>query len=276
MQNSISILTSSGRSLNLIGAGHGYPLMLLHGFPLDTRMWKNQLGSLSSSYQCIAPEFRGFGQSSSESGGYSLGDLAEDIEYVRSHMAHEQQIVLCGLSMGGYVALEYWSRYPQHLAGLILSNTNPFADPPETVQNRLKTADLAKSQGTWAATEPMIPKLLSEHTLTSAPDVVDSVKAMLQATPPSAIANAQQAMAKRQDFSPRLSQITTPTLVVTSELDALAPPEQTKQWAAELPNSSVEIIPGAGHLPPLEAPQAFDKAVIGFLTKVYSEPDPSR
>ena len=159
MIHSISLITSVGETLSVKAAGSGPVVMLLHGFPLDGRMWTYQLEQLSIHCRCLVPELRGFGGSTA-SRPYQLSDLADDVEQARRHLAPDEQLHLVGLSMGGYVALEYWHKYSSRLRSLTLANTKPQADDQATKAARLIMAQTAREAGAWAAVQSMLPRLL--------------------------------------------------------------------------------------------------------------------
>lgn len=267
MSHRLSILGPGGRSISIVAAGSGPPLMLLHGFPLDHRLWKEQLDHLADRYHVIAPEFRGFGDSTLGEQSYSMSDLAQDVELIRRHLAADQPIFLCGLSMGGYVALEYWAHYPQHLRGLCLTNTKPDSDNAGGKQARMEMARQAQTEGTKAAVGTMLDKLLSSHSRMDRA-LRDTVEAMMFSIPPASIQAAQQAMAARRDFTTQLKAIQVPTLVLTGSEDSIASVQHSQAWAAEIPHSTFREIPHAGHLCPLENHQAFNLELSRFLQDI--------
>jgi 3-oxoadipate enol-lactonase len=260
--HTISLITARGNTLNIKASGSGQTIFLIHGFPLDHRMWIKQIEALSSRFQVVVPELRGFGGSSLDS-DYSLADLAEDIEQVRRHLSANQPIDLIGLSMGGYVCFEYWRKYSSNLRSLVLSNTKPTADDEAARQGRIAMAEKALKEGSWAAVAPMLDKLIAAKSKGTA--VEDAVKEMMESTSPAAVAAAQRAMAGRADFTALLASIGIPTLVITGEEDSLAPPATTRQWAGQIPGAQyVEL--AAGHLPTLEVPELFNSTITKFLT----------
>ncbi|MFN3189608.1 MAG: alpha/beta fold hydrolase [Aureliella sp.] len=259
----ISILGPKGHSFSVVTAGEGPVVFLLHGFPLDHRLWESQLSSLSSEYRIVCPEFRGFGATPiSEDETYSLGDLADDVELLRRHLAANERITLVGLSMGGYVALEYWSRYAEHLSGLVLTNTKPNADDAAAKQGRLAMADEVLRTNRNDVVRGMLDKLLPTDV---ARDTRVQAERMMLDTSPRAIAVAQRAMAGRRDFTEQLDEIDIPTLVLTGEMDQLAPVDSTRDWAAHIPGARFVSIGQCGHLSPLERPQEFNAALTQFL-----------
>ncbi len=266
MSNSIQILGPRGNTLAVHAAGEGATLFLLHGFPLDHRMWQHQLQALCQRMHVVAVHLRGFGNSTFDEGQYTLAELAQDVEFLRQHLAGNEPIWLCGLSMGGYVAFEYWRQFANNLRGLILTNTKPTGDNAEAKANRLAMADKALEQGSWGAVEAMFPKLLSEQSQVAQPDLIEIVQSMMKTAAPASIAAAQRAMAERRDFSAQLSTIHVPTLVVAGEADPIAPAEEGRKWSNSIPGARFEIIPATAHLSPLENPAAFNQLVLDFIS----------
>ena len=240
-------------------------MFLLHGFPLDHRMWQHQLSELCERVHVVAVHLRGFGSSTLDEGQYTLAELAQDVEFLRQHLAGNEPIWLCGLSMGGYVALEYWRQFARNLHGLILTNTKPTADNAEAKANRAAMAKKALEQGSWAAVEPMFAKLLSQQSLAAHPELSELVQAMMKTAAPESIAAAQTAMAERRDFTEQLSAIQVPTLVVAGEVDPIAPAEEGRKWSSAIPKARFEVLPGTAHLSPLEDYKAFNKLVLEFV-----------
>lgn len=265
MSNSIQILGPRGNTLSVHASGEGPTLFLLHGFPLDHRMWQFQLEGLCNRLHVVAVHLRGFGTSTLEETEFTLAELAGDVEFLRQHLAGDEAIWLAGLSMGGYVALEYWRQYSKHLRGLILSNTKPTADDDSVKVTRRAMGQKALSQGTWAAVEPMFAKLLSEQTVASEPEKAALVKSMMESTAPATISAAQNAMAQRRNFTELLPTIDVPTLVIAGQSDAIMPVAEAELWASKIPNASFVVIPGTAHLSPLEDPTTFNQTILKFL-----------
>lgn len=266
--NTLSFLAQHGNLVSVTVAGTGPTVMLLHGFPLDHRMWLSQLTSLAKEYQVIAPDLRGFGRSSLSEQSYSIADLADDVELVRQHFASQKRISLVGLSMGGYVAFEYWKRHGQHLSSMILASTKPTVDNEAARAARYAMSATAKKDGGWSAVSAMLEKLLSTTSLAQPSEIANFIAQIMRDCTPAAIAAAQHAMAERQDFSCHLPFLETPTLVLAGQHDVIAPPDQTEQWAARIADAQFRTIPGAAHLSPVECPDEFNRFVFEFLQSV--------
>jgi 3-oxoadipate enol-lactonase len=263
--HSVSLITDDGETLAVQAAGTGAPAVLLHGFPLDHRMWLPVVQRLSSRFQCLVPDLRGFGGSTLHE-DYQLEDLARDVETIRRHLVGDRSIHLIGLSMGGYVAFEYWRQFGENLRSLTLANTKPFADDAQGKANRLEMSQKAISQGSQSALEPMVSLLLAEQSLGTQAE--SDLRKAIGSTQPESIVAAQTAMANRRDFEAFLNAIAVPTLVVGGQFDRLTPAETTQKWASQLPAGRFLEIPEAGHLTPLESPTLFHSALDEFLTSV--------
>ena len=246
--------------------GRGEALVLLHGFPLDSRMWHAQIERLSDHYRVIAPDLRGFGQSR-RSDPFTLESLADDI-----HLFIEQLVavpcVLGGLSMGGYVAQVYARKYPRDLRGLILVDTKAEGDTPQAKQGRDQMIELVRSSGAAAVAEALVPKLLAEGTRKSRPEVLRALRALIENCPPRTIEYALAALRDRPDLSGDLSSIGVPTLVIVGDQDAITPPSFSEAMQRAIPNATLEVIRGAGHMAPMEQPEQVNRAIERFLTSL--------
>lgn len=267
-ESTLELVMPAGHTLFARRFGTGAPIMLLHGFPLDSRIWHNQWTPLAQQgYEVIVPDLPGFGGSTvprNEHG--SLEDWAADLETLRQYCCGDRSMTLVGLSMGGYLALAYWKHWAKHIDQLVLTNTKPTIDSPEARQARLMMAEQVQSSSTWETVAPMLPRLLCEQTRQQAVATAQWLQAMMSAVPPATIATAQRAMAQREEFTQRLAKIAAPTLVITGDQDPLSPPADNQQWSQSLPHGQFEVIPHTGHLPMLENPEHFNKVLIHFLS----------
>jgi pimeloyl-ACP methyl ester carboxylesterase len=234
-------------------------LLLLHAWPLDARMWEPQLAALPPGLAVAAPQHPGFGGSPSAGEVTSMRACAERALAAMDE-ADIERAVVCGLSMGGYVAFEVLRRAPERLAGLLLANTRAVADPPEGAEARRALARRLRSEGNVLAVEP--PPLLAED----APDTLqERVRSLIADQSPEAIAAAALGMAERPDSTPDLAGIAVPTLVIGSTGDRLIPLEVTEEMAGGIPGARFEALEGVGHLSNLEAPGAFGRLLVEHL-----------
>ena len=246
--------------------GIGQPILFLHAFPLNRSMWSGELVGLlvEERYRLVAMDWRGFGESDITADISTMEQLADDVAGLMDVLGM-QDAILCGLSMGGYVAFAFLRKYPQRLKGLILADTRPGADTAEGRANRENVASVALSQGTGAIADMQLPKLISEYTRQHHPEVEARIRQMINAATPQGIAAASRGMAQRADSTGLLATIACPTLVLAGEQDGLTPPGVAQEYASNIPNAQFLVIPNAGHLSNLEQPEAFLQALSGFL-----------
>ncbi len=194
--------------------GSGRPLLFIHGYPLSRRLWEPQIEGLADVAHIIAPDLRGHGDSQSTPGPYSMDLLAEDCHALLEAMSVNDPVVLCGLSMGGYVTFAFYRKYPERVAGLILAATRAGEDSPEGKANRDKAADLARQGGPGAIAESMLPKMLAPKTYNERPELVQSVREMMRSTSLEGILGDLMGMKSRPDSTPTLVQIDKRTLIL--------------------------------------------------------------
>jgi YbgC/YbaW family acyl-CoA thioester hydrolase len=254
----------NGVSLAVDIRGKGPAILFIHGYPLDHSMWEPQLEAFDG-WMRIAPDLRGMGQSDAPDLGYSMATYAEDLLALMTALGLEQ-VVLCGLSMGGYVAFEILRRAPDRIRGLILMDTRAEADTAEIRKARDAEAAKAREGGAEAIAAGMIGRLFAPSAAVERPEMVDQVRRVMASTPHSGLLGAIGALRDRPDsFSllPRLTEL--PALVVVGEEDKLTPPDRAQAMADALPHGELVVIPGAGHLSPLERPEAVNTALSAFL-----------
>ena len=251
----------SNRMIPLRLSGSGLPLLLLHGYPLDCRLWDRLVPLLATDHLCIAPDLRGFGRSIEERMSFSLADLANDCCQLLDELQIRQSVVVCGLSMGGYVAMQFAERHAARVASLILTNTRANADDTLGASNRRSSASLALSQGVAKVVLPMSDKLLSLQTLSNQPKVVDLVRTMMLETRASTIAWAQLAMADREDFRVKMRSWQMPVVCVAGSEDTIVPLGVMAEMSRGIPHSEMIVVPNSAHLTPLECPEEFAQIV---------------
>lgn len=256
--------TLNGVNLAVEVRGDGPAVLFIHGYPLDRTIWAHQVASLEG-FRRIAPDLRGMGQSDAPDLGYSIATYAGDLAALLDTLGVEQA-VLCGLSMGGYIAFEFVRRWRHRVRGLVLMDTRAEADSAEAKRGRDASAAEARDRGSAAIAEAMLPRMLSPATLTGSPETGNRVRALMAATPVAGIVGALGALRDRPDSTELLGTLAgVPTLVVVGEDDALTPPAQARAMADAIPGARLSVIPGAGHLPPVERPAATSQVLLEFL-----------
>jgi pimeloyl-ACP methyl ester carboxylesterase len=261
-------LSVRGVDLHVLVRGAGHPLLLVHGFPLDHSMWGPQIERFASQAQVIAPDLRGFGSSGVTVGTVTMEQMADDLAAILDGLGVTEPVVLCGLSMGGYVAFQFARKYPQRLRALVLCNTRSAADTPEARQSRLKMVDQVLTVGPAFVADAMLPRFFTTETFQRVPGAVEFVRERILLTPAEGIAAALRGLAERPDVTELLSQLRVATLVVAGADDAITPAGEMREMAAKIANSEFIELPGAGHLTALEAPVEFNSVLARFLRRL--------
>lgn len=254
-----------GKRIGIDTRGAGVPLILIHGFPLNRSMFAPQLDGLSSAARVITFDAAGVGES--EAGPVSMDDIADLAAAVLTHQGIDKAVV-GGVSMGGYASFAFARRYHERLLGLILADTRAAPDSDSAKEGRRKMARLVEEEGVAAAAERMVPGWFGPSSLQGRPEVVERARALVEAAPAETIVKMLQALADRPDATQGLSTINVPTLVISGAEDPMIPATEMADWAALIPDARHVVIPATGHLPNVEEPTAFNRAVAEFLAGI--------
>ncbi|MRR52619.1 MAG: alpha/beta hydrolase, partial [Rhodocyclaceae bacterium] len=219
--------------------GQGYPVVLLHGYPLNHTIWNPVVERLKEHARVITPDLRGHGQSPVTDGEYSMRLMAEDVHTLLKKLGVQKAVVV-GHSMGGYVSLAFARAYPNCLGGLAMVASQAEADSPEKRQARYIAIEEVGRKGVRAVAKKMLPKLTPRKDL--APELLD----MMQKTPKKGVIGALKGMAERPDALEWLAEIAAPAVVIAGEGDVIIPIEHsrtmaqmlTRGWLMELPHAS--------------------------------------
>lgn len=250
-----------GTTLHYVERGEGMPLALLHGFPLDQRIWAEQLDRLGSTCRVITPDLRGFGKSSG-GGAFSIESLADDVHELLRQI-NALPAVLGGLSMGGYVALAFAKKYLSDLRGLILIDTRAAADTPEGRKGRDAMIELARTEGATAVAEQMFPKMAAPGARCG-----PRLRSIMEQCPPQTIQHALAAMRDRHDYTDLLPSISVKTLLIFGSQDQITPAQIGQTLRQAIPHSTLRVIADAGHMAPMEQPEHVNSAIAGFLREL--------
>jgi pimeloyl-ACP methyl ester carboxylesterase len=242
------------------------PVVLIHGFPFDHLLWRHQVAALSG-WRCMAPDLRGAGSSSGPRAvdEFSMASYADDLIGLLDY-SEVSQAVVCGLSMGGYIAFELLRRFPERVSAAILCNTKAAADSPEAKLGRDALAARAEQSGAGAVADALLPKLLARTTQQRQPGVASEVREMILRQPVWGIVGALRALRDRPDSTPLLGRIGVPVLVVAGDDDQITPAAEMEAMQRAIPGAQYTLVPDAGHMTPLEQPRALTKAIRGFLS----------
>lgn len=242
--------------------GQGPLTVLLHGYPLDHRMWFETLHSpLAQRRTLCAIDLRGHGDSPwAGDESHTMEQHADDTAAVIRELGGPADVV--ALSMGGYAALALWERHPQLVRRLALVDTRAVADTEDGKKMREVAMRNVVADGRRWLSDQMVPKLVSAQASTT---VRGRLQTMIEGTAVETILADLQGMRQRPDRRSVLPTITVPTLVVAGEQDVLTPPSEARSMADAIPGAELCIVPGAGHMVPIEAPEPFVQALLAFL-----------
>ena len=255
--------TVNGIPMHYEDKGVGSTLVLLHGFPMDGRMWAAQMEELSSRHRVIVPDFRGFGQTGC-GGPFTIASLAHDLHHLLAQLMALPAAV-AGLSMGGYVAMHYAANFPVDLYALILVDTQAGADTAQGRENRGRMIEVVRSKGAAAIADLMLGKLLAPATVEHRPKTVKALRQIMESTPPATIEHALVALRDRPDMTEELPKIKSPTLILVGEADVLTPVAIAEAMQSRIPGSQLTVIPGAGHMSPMEQSSRVNSEMLEFL-----------
>lgn len=254
------------------GPRRGIPLVLLHAFPFDHRMFTAMVDELSD-VRTIAFDAPGFADAATprmvaeriKTGAYGL-ELYADA--VAASLADEgiERAVIAGVSMGGYTALALAERHPDLIAGLALIDTKASADDDVAAENRRTMAEEA-SRGVSTGLRNMAGKVLSDKTTDERPEMFTQVVKWIGQAPFAGIAWAQESMADRPARLHVLKKLDVPAVVVRGEDDELSSHADHAEMADAL-GCEVQTIEGAGHLAPYEQPAAVARVLRELMSRV--------
>jgi len=243
--------------------GQGPVVVLLHAFPLTRAMWRPQVESLRDLYRVITPDLPGFGDSAL--GASSIEGFADAVAGLLDDKEVNEPVSLCGLSMGGYVAMAFARKYSHRLASLILADTKAGPDDAAGKAGRDKLIARVKTGDVAGVVEAMLPKLLGPE---ADPELADMVRALGSSQRPEGVAAALLALRDRPDALPGLAGVRVPTLVIVGQEDAITPPDEARKIAAAVPGAKLAMIEKAGHLANVEQVGAFNDVLLAFLAGV--------
>lgn len=242
----------------------GTPLIFIHGFPFSKLMWENQIEVFKHHARVLAYDVRGFGNTDAGTIAYSLDQFGHDLFHFMDALNIEKAVV-CGLSMGGYIALHAIEQHPERIVGVILADTQCSADSAEAKQKRMDTIASIQEKGLLEYTQDSLRKLFSELSIAKKKEEIAFIKHTIQRTRIETVCNTLKALADRAEKCSFLDFITMPVLIMVGQHDAITPPEASKKMHARIAGSILHVIDHAGHVSNLENAASFNLALLKFL-----------
>jgi 3-oxoadipate enol-lactonase len=245
------------------------PIIFLHGFPFNGSCWDPQVVHFKNKTAVFNPDLRGHrdgpGTEKNENlGPWMIAHFVEDLIKLLDEK-NIKKVSLCGLSMGGYIALHFISNFPERVQNLILCDTQAGADNNESKSQRYETIKNIQKNGLTDLAKSFSKKAISESTLKNNPQIQNQLESMILKNKAECIALVVGALAARNDFASSLSNIQCPTLIIVGSDDNITSPEINKELAMKIPGARFETISQAGHLSNLEKPEIFNSILEDFL-----------
>jgi 3-oxoadipate enol-lactonase len=258
----------NGVSISYYDEGAGdVPFIFIHGFPFSKECWKGQVSSLSSETRVIAPDLRGFGNSTSNKEVASIDLFSSDLLALLDTLQIDKA-VMCGISMGGYILMNALARYPERFAGAVLCDTQCIADSEEGKEKRYQNIRKIEEQGLNDFTETFLKGIFCEKTFKEKKEVVDDVRNIILANRTEAVTSALHALAQRRETCTVLKRLQLPTLVICGKEDAVTTVSQSELIFNSISGSALKVINDAGHMSNLEQPEIFNSELKRFHSEI--------
>lgn len=245
-------------------------IIFIHGFPFNKSMWTKQVEALKENYRVVAYDVRGHGNSDTGNEDFSIELFVKDLLNFMDALNIDRTI-LCGLSMGGYIALNAIENYPERFDALILSDTHCIADTPEAKEKRLKTIESIKKDGVEKFADESIKNLFAPESFSKKKEEIAAVRDMIVNTTKESLYKTLRAFYERKETCSKLSEIKVPVLIMVGKEDKITPPVAAQLIHEKIKDSLLSIIEHAGHLSNMENPREFNKQLKKFVASVYSK-----
>ena len=242
-------------------------IILIHGFPFNKSMWNDQMEVLTENFRVISYDIRGFGNSEAGTSDFTIELFVSDLLGLMDVLKIDKAM-LCGLSMGGYIALNAIENYPKRFTALILCDTNCVADTPEAVEKRMVTIEKIDKYGVELYANESIKNLFAPISFVTNQEKIAIVKEMIMKTSVQSLSATLLALTRRKETCNKLGEIQVPVLILVGEDDKITPPVVSRQMHKNIKGSILNVIENAGHLSNIENSYDFNIYLEKFLTSV--------
>ena len=243
-------------------------IILIHGFPLNKSMWNKQVEMLIENYRVIAYDIRGHGNSTAGTDNFSIDLFVEDLLSLMDALKIDRAM-LCGLSMGGYIALNAVENYPKRFGSLILCDTNCFADTPESKVKRMISIENIEKYGVEYFANESLKNLFAPESFVTNKEKIAVIKKMIMETSVQSLSSTLYALARRNETCTSLHKISIPVLILVGKEDKITPPDAAQLMQKNIKRSILKIIEHAGHLSNIENSYDFNGQLRKFISSVY-------
>jgi len=245
-------------------------VILMHGFPLNKSMWNKQIDMLIETYRVIAYDVRGHGNSTAGTADFSIELFVDDLLGLMDALKIDRAI-LCGLSIGGYIALNAVEYFPKRFDALILCDTNCIADTPEAIGKRLMAIKSIRKNGQEQSAHESLKVLFAPESFVTSKEKIALVKEMIMKTPLETLSRTLLALTRRKETCTKLTDIQIPVLIVVGKEDQITPPDAALQMQKKIKRATLNIIEHAGHLSNIENSYEFNSQLIKFVSTIKSK-----
>ncbi len=242
-------------------------IVFIHGFPLDKSMWKDQIENFRNKYRVITYDVRGFGNSEAGTEELSIDLFVSDLRRFLDAL-NLTKVILCGFSMGGYIALRAAEEFPERFDALILCDTQCYADTPEAKEKRLKSISAIKRDGIELYADQVLSGFFFADSIDTRSKEIIEVRRMIESTSPEVICNTLVALADRSETCSHLGKIEIPVLILVGSEDTVTPPSAAKFMQSKIAGSVLHHIKKSAHLSSMDNPIDFNKHIEDFLDLV--------
>jgi 3-oxoadipate enol-lactonase len=243
-------------------------IIFIHGFPFNKSMWNKQSEALKENYRVIAYDVRGHGNSDAGIKDFSIDLFAADLLSLMDKLKIDKAM-LCGLSMGGYIALNAIENYPDRFDAVILSDTTCTADTPEAKEKRIKTIESIKRNGVEKFAEESVKNLFAPESFSTKKLEIAAVREMIVNTTEESLCNTLRAFYERKETCSKLHDIKVPVLIMVGIEDKITPPAAAQFMNEKIKESLLSIVEHAGHLSNIENPSEFNNQLEEFVSTIY-------
>jgi len=267
-ENSLTI-TANNQTVSYIDEGsiNAPAIIFIHGFPLNKSMWNKQVAELKENYRVIAYDIRGHGNSDAGDNDFSIGLFVNDLLSLMDAMKIDKTI-LCGFSMGGYIALNAVENHPERFIALFLCDTNCTEDKPEAREKRMKAIESIKEKGLEQYAEESLKKLFAPISFSKHIEEIAIVKEMIMKTSKRSLIKTLHALAERSETCTKLHEIKVPVLIMVGKEDEITPPAAALSMHEKIKGSTIHFIDHAGHLSNMENSKEFNNHLTAFLSLI--------
>ncbi len=266
------ILNNLTVSCNDEGPDDAPVIIFIHGFPLNKSMWNSQVKALKDDYRVIAYDIRGHGNSDAGNEDFSIDLFVRDLICFMDALKIDKTM-LCGLSMGGYIALNAIENFPERFYALVLSDTNCLADTPEGKEKRMNSIESIRENSMEKYADESLKKLFAPESFTTNVEEIAAVREMIMKTSRQTLYNTLHALAERKETCSKLPEIKVPVLILVGKEDIITPPDAALLINEKIKGSLLKIIDHAGHLSNLENSADFNNHLKKFVSLVIQESD---